>query len=74
MDQQRLGTMIAEQMENLESSAEEGSEIGAVASIVQIVHPTRPPELAVRTTCPFQYELVGLLQLAHAMVLRQRED
>lgn len=67
-DQSKIGRVVAEQMEALESRFDENCEIGDVCTIVEVIGP-HGSSVSVRSGEARPHTTIGLLRMAEAMML-----
>jgi hypothetical protein len=68
LDQTKMGRVVAEQMEALESRFDEDCEIGDVCTIVEVIGP-HGSSVSVRSSEARPHTTIGLLRMAEAMML-----
>jgi hypothetical protein len=69
LDQTKMGQVVAEQMEALESRFGDDCEVGDVCTIVEVVGP-HGSSVSVRSSEARPHTTIGLLRMAEAMMLR----
>ena len=69
LDQTKMGQVVAEQMEALESRFDDDCEIGDVCTIVEVIGP-HGSSVSVRSSEARPHTTIGLLRMAEAMMLR----
>ncbi len=69
LDQTKMGQVVAEQMEALESRYGDDCEVGDVCTIVEVVGP-HGSSVSVRSSEARPHTTIGLLRMAEAMMLR----
>jgi hypothetical protein len=70
LDTTRVGQVVAQQMEALESQFGDDRRVGDVCTIIEVVGPLGS-QVAVGTSPMRRHALVGLLRVAEAMALRE---
>jgi hypothetical protein len=69
LDQTKMGQVVAEQMEALESRFGDDCEVGDVCTIVEVVGP-HGSSVSVRSSEARPHTTIGLLRMAEAMMIR----
>ncbi len=69
LDQSKMGRVVAEQMEALESRFGDDCEVGDVCTIVEVIGP-HGSSVSVRSSEARPHTTIGLLRMAEAMMLR----
>ena len=69
LDQTKMGQVVAEQMEALESRFGDDCEVGDVCTIVEVVGP-HGSSVSVRSSEARPHTTIGLLRMAEAVMLR----
>lgn len=69
LDQTKMGQVVAEQMEALESRFGDDCQIGDVCTIVEVIGP-HGSSVSVRSSEARPHTTIGLLRMAEAMMVR----